>query len=334
MKAIRKSGLWLLLLVTALVFVLSACSSGNKQSGSSGSPGATGSSAPGAGQDAGTATEKPAPKVKVVVGGKDFTEQRLLSAITSIYLKEKGYPVEEVNGMGSQIVRSALENGQIDVYWEYTGTGLVVYQKQPAESDPVKAYETIKALDHELGLVWLNRADFNNTYAILMRRQHAEELGIKTISDLARYVNENPKALKFATNAEFYARDDGMKGLEKTYGFTVPSDRMVKMDSGLLYNALKEEQVDVSNGFATDGRIKGFDLITLEDDKLFFPAYHAAPVIRQAKLDEDPDLANLLNAIADKLDTETIVRLNYTVDVEHKEVAEVAREWLTSVGLI
>lgn len=328
MKTIRKSGLWLILLITAFSLVLSACSSGNKQS-------STASNAPqSAGQDAGSASEKPAPKVKVTVGGKDFTEQRILSAITSIYLKEKGYPVEEMNGMGSTVVRSALENGQIDVYWEYTGTGLVVYQKQPAEADPVKAYETIKSLDKELGLTWLNRADFNNTYAILMRRAHAEQLGIKTISDLAKYVNDNPSALKFATNAEFYARDDGMKGLQKTYNFAVPANQVVKMDSGLLYNALKEEQVDVSNGFATDGRIKGFDLVTLEDDKMFFPAYHAAPVIRQAKLDEDPELANLLNAVADKLDTETIVRLNYTVDVEHKEVAEVAREWLSSVGLI
>jgi osmoprotectant transport system substrate-binding protein len=332
MKTIRKSGMWLILLITALSLILSACGSGSKESSSNNTSGNNNTSSQSA--DAGSASEKPAPKVKVTVGGKDFTEQRILSAITSIYLKEKGYPVEEVNGMGSTVVRSALENGQIDVYWEYTGTGLVVYQKQPAEADPVKAYETIKNLDKELGLVWLNRADFNNTYAILMRRQHAEQLGIKTISDLAKFVNENPTALKFATNAEFYARDDGMKGLEKTYGFAVPANQMVKMDSGLLYNALKEEQVDVSNGFATDGRIKGFDLVTLEDDKMFFPAYHAAPVIRQAKLNEDPELANLLNAVADKLDTETIVRLNYSVDVEHKEVAEVAREWLSSVGLI
>jgi len=329
MKTIRKTGIWLVLMITTLAIVLSACSSGSQQNASNNNSNTQNTAQPEA-----SPSEKPAPKVKVVVGGKDFTEQRILSAITSIYLKEKGYPVEEVNGMGSTVVRSALENGQIDLYWEYTGTALVVYQKQPAESDPDKAYETIKSLDEQLGLIWLNRADFNNTYAILMRRAHAERLGIKTISDLAKHVNENPKELKFATNAEFYARDDGMKGLEKKYNFSVPANQVVKMDSGLLYNALKEEQVDVSNGFATDGRIKGFDLVTLEDDQMFFPAYHAAPVIRKAKLDEDPELANLLNAVADKLDTDTIVKLNYSVDVEHREVAEVAREWLKSAGLI
>lgn len=273
-------------------------------------------------------------KIKLVVGGKDFTEQLILSKITAIYLKEKGYPVEEAGSMGSAVVRNALENKQIDLYWEYTGTALVVYQKQEVETDPQVTYDKVKETDKANGLVWLNKANFNNTYAILMRQDQANELGIKTISDLSAYYNENKDALKFASNAEFYARDDGMKGVEAKYGFEIPSKNLTKMDSGLLYNALHEGQVDVSVGFATDGRIKGFELIALEDDKFFFPAYNGAPVIREEVLNKDSKVGDLLNEIADKLNSETMMKLNYTVDVEHKDLAEVSREWLVSEGLL
>jgi osmoprotectant transport system substrate-binding protein len=106
------------------------------------------------------------------------------------------------------------------------------------------------------------------------------------------------------------------------------------MDSGILYNALKEGQVDVSVGFATDGRIKAFNLVRLEDDKGFFPAYNASPVVRQEALKENPDLKELLIRLAERLDTDTMVELNYKVDVEHQDVTEVAREWLVSEGLV
>src|SRR5690606_4079178 len=108
-------------------------------------------------------------KGKLTIGGKDFTEQQILSKVTSIYLKESGFDVEEASNMGSAVVRSALENGQIDIYWEYTGTGLVVYQKQEVETDPDKAYEKVKENDKKNGVTWLNKANFNNTYAILMK---------------------------------------------------------------------------------------------------------------------------------------------------------------------
>ncbi|MEH7504423.1 glycine betaine ABC transporter substrate-binding protein [Neobacillus drentensis] len=273
-------------------------------------------------------------KGKVTVGGKDFTEQQILSKITSIYLKDKGFDIEEASNMGSAVVRSALENGQIDVYWEYTGTGLVVYQKQAVETDSDKAYEKVKENDKEKGIAWLNKANFNNTYAILMKKETAEKLGIKSISDLAKLVNDDSKKLKFASNAEFYARQDGVKGLQEHYGFKFPSKNVVKMDSGLLYNALKDGQVDVSVGFATDGRIKGFDLVVLEDDQQFFPAYNGVPVVRQEVADKNPEIAELLNKLADRLDNETMMTLNYSVDVDHKDVTEVGRQWLEEEGLI
>lgn len=274
-------------------------------------------------------TEK---KEKIVIGGKDFTEQLLLSKITSIYLKENDYPVEEASNMGSTVVRTALENGQIDLYWEYTGTALVIFQELEAERDPDKTYQIVKDNDAEIGLVWMDKSEVNNTYALLMKREKAEELGIKTISDLANHINDVDDSLIFSSNAEFYARDDGMKGLQKEYGFEFPANNVVRMESGLLYDALKEGQTDVSVGFATDARIRGFDLVVLEDDLQFFPAYNAAPVIREDKVNEE--ITELLNKLAANLDSETMMGLNYLVDVEHKDISEVAREWLEVNGFI
>ncbi|MED0652090.1 MULTISPECIES: glycine betaine ABC transporter substrate-binding protein [Aeribacillus] len=272
-------------------------------------------------------------KGKITVGGKDFTEQHILTKITSIYLKEKGYDVKEATNMGSTVVRQALENGQIDLYWEYTGTALVIYNHQPVETDPDAAYEKVKEIDQKKGLVWLNKAELNNTYAIMMLEKKANELGIKTISDLADYVN-NHKEIKFASNAEFYARQDGLRGLEKKYEFKFQPKNVIKMETGLLPNALKEGQVDASIGTSTDGRIKEFNLIILEDDKHYFPAYNAAPVVREESLEKNEELADQLNELSSRLNSETLIQLNYMVDVEHKDVAEVAREWLTSQNLI
>lgn len=307
-----------LIIFTSLLLIVAACSNDSKANNETKNE-----------NDDEAITEE---KETIVIGGKDFTEQLLLSKITSIYLKENGYPVEESSNMGSTVVRSALENGQIDLYWEYTGTALVIFQQEEAETDPDKTYQIVKDNDAEIGLVWMDKSDVNNTYALLMRREKAEELGIKTISDLANHINNVDDSLIFSSNAEFYARDDGMKGLQKEYGFEFPANNVVRMESGLLYDALKEGQTDVSVGFATDARIKGFDLVVLEDDLNFFPAYNAVPVIREDKLNDE--IAELLNELAANLDSETMMGLNYQVDVEHKDISEVAREWLEDTGFI
>jgi len=273
-------------------------------------------------------------KGKIVIGSKGFTEQIILSKITAIYLLENGYDVEEVNGMASTVVRAALENGKVDIYWEYTGTGLTIFNKQPKEIDPEITYQKVKKLDDRKGLIWLERANFQNPYTILMREGEAKEKGIKTLSDLAEYVNENPGDLIFGSNAEFYAREDGIKGLEKKYGFKFPINNVIKMDTGLTYTSLKEKVIDVAMGFATDGRVAGFNLVTLEDDKNFFPPYDAAPVVRKEILSKNPELAKLLKDISSCLDSESMIKLNYRVDVEHENVIVVAREWLVENGLL
>lgn len=273
-------------------------------------------------------------KGKITVGGKDFTEQQILTKMTSIYLKDKGYQVNESGNMGSSVVRSALQNGQIDVYWEYSGTALLVYLKQPLVTDPEKAYEKVKELDKKNGIDWLNKSAFNDTYAILMRKDEAKKLGISTLSDLAKYETKNPDKLKFASNAEFFGRADGLPGLENKYGFKFPDNNIVKMDTGLVYNALNEKQVDVSMGLATDGRINGFNLVEIKDDKQFFPPYNGVPVIRDKVLKQYPEVGKLLDQMSAKIDGATITNLNYLVDVKHEDVTKVAQDWLTKEGLI
>ena len=269
----------------------------------------------------------------LVVGGKNFTEQQLIAAITTQYLQAKGYEVETKAGMGSAVLRAAQENGQIDIYWEYTGTSLITYNKIEERLSAEETYQKVKELDAEKGLVWLDASKANNTYALAMNRAEAEEMGISTLSDLAKAVNEK-KGLVFASNAEFYARADGLKPLQEAYGFEFPRSDIKRMDSGLTYQALKEDQVDVALVFATDGRIPAFDFVVLQDDKGYFPAYALTPVVRKDILDQHPELADQLNALSAKLDDETMAGLNAKVDVDKQTIEQVAEEFLKSQGLI
>jgi osmoprotectant transport system substrate-binding protein len=275
----------------------------------------------------------PASAEEIVVGGKNFTEQQLLTSITSQYLTAKGYDVESRAGMGSAVVRSAQENGQIDVYWEYTGTALVVYNGVTEKLDREQTYERVKSLDAEKGLVWLNPSDANNTYALAMRRADAKKRNIKTLSDFAEVINSGTK-LVLASNAEWYAREDGYRPFSKAYGFDLPRDQIKRMDSGLTYTALKEELVDSALVFATDGRIPAFDFVVLKDDRGFFPDYAITPVIRADTLAANPKLAEQLNALSGAIDNETMSAMNAQVDVERVSVAKAARSFLEKHGLI
>ena len=272
----------------------------------------------------------------IVVGGKNFTEQQLLAEMTAQYLRAKGYEVDKRAGMGSAVLRQAQESGQIDVYWEYTGTSLITYNKVDISGQTLTAEETyqkVKELDAEQGLVWLEPSNANNTYALAMRKSEAEEMGIVTLSDLAKAVEEG-KDLSIALNAEFYARPDGFKPLQETYGFKFDRGDIKRMDTGLVYQALKDGQVNVGLVFATDGRIPAFDFKVLQDDKNFFPAYNLAPVVRKETLEKNPELADQLNALSAKLDDETMAGLNAQVDVERKNIEEVAENFLKEQGLI
>jgi osmoprotectant transport system substrate-binding protein len=269
----------------------------------------------------------------IVVGGKNFTEQQIMAEMTSQLLQAKGFKTDKRAGLGTAPLRQAQEAGQVDVYWEYTGTSLITFNKVTDKLDAKATYDKVKELDAAKGLVWLNPSKANNTYALAMRKADADAKGIKSLSDLAAKV-KGGENLKLASNAEFYARPDGLAPLQQTYGFEFGRENVVRMDTGLVYQALKDKQVDVGLVFATDGRIPAFDFVVLNDDKGFFPSYALTPVVRKETLDKNPKLAEILNGLSAKLDDATMAKLNAAVDVEKKSVEEVAAGFLKSQTLI
>ncbi len=272
----------------------------------------------------------------IKVGSKDFTEQLILGQITILALEDAGLEVvDNTNVAGSDKVRSALINGDIDVYWEYTGTAWLMHlQHDEAITDSQEAYDLVKEADADNDLIWLDYAPFNNTYTIMMKREDSESLGLNSISDLADYINANPGSLSFGADHEFTARPDGLPALEEAYEFEFAGNSLKVMDIGIVYRTLKDGQVDTGMGFATDGRIAAFDFINLEDDKDFFPVYNPAAVVRADVLEKHPELEEILNKVAEKLDNDAMTQMNYLVDIEEMEPRQVAEDWLKEQGLI
>jgi osmoprotectant transport system substrate-binding protein len=265
----------------------------------------------------------------LVLGGKNFTEQYVLTEITSQYLRSKGYTVDARTGLGSVLLRSAQENGQIDVVWEYTGTAALVYDKIKEKLDSKAMYERVKDLDAKRGLIWLDASPLNNTYALGLPQQIADQTGIHTISQLAAKIASEPKKKHvFAMDAEFANRPDGLKPLEAAYGMQFSRAETRQMDPGLVYTALHNNQVWVGLIYTTDGRVKGFNIAPLEDDRHYFPAYNATPVVRKPILDQNPQLAAQLNALSHALNNDTMLEMNKQVDIDGRPVKDVAADFL------
>ena len=276
----------------------------------------------------GTAEKK---QNQVTVGGKNFTEQDILVYMMKYMLEGNTKLKVETKAFlgGTSIVAQALERGDIDLYVEYTGTALINLLGQPVINDPQTAYEKVRSIYKEKKrLEWLQPLGFNNTYTLTMRSDEANRLGIKKISDLAGKTD----TLTLGCTAEFMERPDGIKGLEKKYGFKF--NKTSSMDPGLTYAAVRDKKVAVIDGFATDGRIPAFNLVVLEDDRQFFPPYFAAPVIREDALKNHPEIATVLNRLAGKLTDQEMARLNALVDLEKKDAKIVAKEWLQAKGFI
>jgi len=269
----------------------------------------------------------------LTVGGKNYTEQLILSSMTEQYLDALGHDVSKRDGMGSAVLRQAQENGQIDLYWEYTGTSLIVYNDVSESLSNEATYERVKQLDAEKGIVWLNPSDANNTYALAMREDDAEQRGIETLDDLAAAIN-NEVEIPIGLDTEFYARDDGWRPLQEAYGFKVERRDIVRMDTGLMYSALRDAEVDVAVVFSTDGRVPAFDLRILEDTRGFFPAYSLTPVVREETLEIAPELAEQMNTLSALLDDQTMATLNASVDVERESIDDVAESFLREHGLL
>ncbi|MBU8879928.1 glycine/betaine ABC transporter substrate-binding protein [Bacillus sp. FJAT-29790] len=276
-----------------------------------------------------TAGESGKPTIKV--GSKNFTEQFILGEIYAQAFEAAGYPVERKLNLGGTLVAyEALKSGDIDLYPEYTGTALMDILKGEPLGDGDAVYEEVKAGMKNENIEVLNKTGFNNTYVLVATKEVAEKYNLKTLTDLS----EKAPELKFALIPEFGERADGLPGLQKTYGgFNFKNAQLFEI--GLKYRALTSGEVDVTIGFGTDGQIAGFNLVALEDDKNFWPPYHAAPLVRQSVVEENPEVAEILNKINSLLTDDVMASLNWKADGDDKEEpSAIAKEFLKENGFL
>jgi len=270
-------------------------------------------------------------EAEIVIGSKNFTEQFILGHLMADLIEEKTgmNVVRRFNLGGTMICHGALVNNEIDIYAEYTGTGLTAILKKDVISDPDRALEVVtREYRKRFHVEWLRPFGFNNTYALTVRRDAARKRGWNTISDLT----EAAPRLRAGFTAEFAERPDGYPGLKKAYGFHF--GQVLDLDPALMYEAVSKKEVDVICAFATDGRIAAYDLKPLQDDRGFFPPYYAAPLIREQVLEDHPEIRKALAPLEGLLNDAAMQKLNYEVDGEKRSPREVAREFLKSKGLL
>ena len=268
----------------------------------------------------------------LTVGSKEFTESILLGKITALALEDAGAEVEDQTGIsGSATVRAALESKDIDLYWDYTGTGWVNILGNSPTDLPEDLYEAVSTADAENGIAWLEPAPFENAYAIAVTSEFAEENDVTSMSDAAEYVQQNPDDGVICAASEFINRDDGLPGLQEAYGFEFTD--VNELDFNLIFT-----QVGESCAFGevttTEGRVLSQDLQILEDDKDFFLEYRGVLTLRQETLDEHPEIEEIMAPIGEALTNETITELNSKVDVEGQQPDAVAKEWMESEGFV
>lgn len=272
---------------------------------------------------------------KLSVTSKDFTEQILLGKLTVLALKAAGADVtDKTNVSGSVNSRHAIERGEADMGWEYTGTAWITYLGHTTPiPDPEKQYQAVKAEDLKRNdIAWLTKATFNNTYAFAVTQANAKKYGLSKLSDIARVP---PAQRTFCLESEFFSRADGFPGVLKAYDLPMPPGSQIKkLDTGVVYNATARGSCLFGEVFDTDGRIQALHLVTLKDDRSFFPIYNPALTINQPVLRRYPQIATIAEQIASRLSTATMRKLNAEVDVEGREPVLVARDWLRSQGLI
>ena len=267
----------------------------------------------------------------IVIGSKDSAEPVILGHMLAD-LVEAHTPLKtdrRLNLGGSLICYNALKQGGLDAYVEYTGTALTTLLKRPPGYDPVKVRQEVADFLANEGITTLPSLGFENSFAILMRRRQAEALGIRKISDLRNHAG----TLRPGFGPEFMNRPDGYPGLIKAYGIDFANGPR-EMDRNLLYQAVSSESIDVAAGDATDGRVASLDLVQLEDDRRYFPPYEAVPLVRSKALADHPKLIEALSKLSGKIDARTMQRLNNEVDGKKRDPAAVAREFLTSAGLL
>lgn len=265
---------------------------------------------------------------KIVVGSKDFTEGLLVSEIYALALEDAGFKVERKFDIAGSLVHTSLINKEIDLYPEYTGTGLMTVLKMEMITDPQEVYDTVKKeYESQFQVTWLDYASANDGQGLAIRSEVAKRLQIKTLSDLQKHASE----LRFASQGDFDVREDSLPALEKAYGPFDWKDSRV-YDSGMKYQLLEQDEADVTPAYTTDGALVDKEKFTmLIDDLHVWPPYNLAPVVRDEILDQYPEIAEVLNKISKHLDNDTLIQLNAKVDLEKQEYEDVAKEFYDSI---
>jgi osmoprotectant transport system substrate-binding protein len=267
---------------------------------------------------------------RIVIGSKNFTEQAILGELLAQYLEHRGFPVERRFYLaGTYVCHQAMLAGRVDLYVEYTGTALTAILKEPPASDHTRVYDEVRqAYEKRFHLVVAEPLGFDNSFALVIRGDDAHRLGVRTISEAAKYAPQWRAGFGY----EFMERQDGFAGLARTYGLRFAQPPRI-MDLGLLYRALESRQVDMIAGSATDGLIAALGLVVLEDDKHYFPPYQAVPVVRREALERYSGLGAALSGLAGRISESDMRRMNYQVDAQHREIAQVVAEFLREKGL-
>lgn len=266
----------------------------------------------------------------IVVSSKNSTENRLLGELLAqVIEQETDIEVERrLNLGGSTIVFNAIASGEVDIYPEYTGTGWIAHLKREERaSDPLQVYVQVSnAFREQLSIIWLSPFGFNNSYAIAMHEDVAQKYDISTISDMEKHGSK----LRGGLTHECIGRQDCLIGLTKMYGFDLPN--VSGMEHGLSYEALQTGRVDFVDAYTTDGKLLRYKVRILEDDKGFFSPYDAAPIIRADTLAKHPELREVINRLAYRIDEQTMRKLNFAVEENGGDNASVARSFLASLS--
>ena len=267
---------------------------------------------------------------KIIIGSKNFTEQVILGELLAQHIENhtKLKVDRRFNLGGTFIAHEAVKAGKIAGYVEYTGTSFTTILKEKPISDPESVYKKVKEYyDQNLKLAVMKPLGFENTFAMIIREEDAKKWQIKSLSEIGKY---SPQ-MKAGFGYEFLERADGYPGLSKTYGLKFANIK--QMELGLMYQALKEKQVDFIAANSTDGLIPVLNLVILEDDKKYFPPYQAIPIFNQEILQKYPELTNTINQLGGKISTTAIQKMNYQVDNQSQPVERVVSEWLKSQKL-
>jgi osmoprotectant transport system substrate-binding protein len=272
----------------------------------------------------------------LTVTSKEFTEQLILGAMMGIAFEAAGADVLDRTGIqGSIGAREAVKSGDADGMYEYTGTAWITYlgNSKPV-TDPLKQWQAVRDADLKNGLTWLPPSALNNTYALAMNQANFKKYGTKTLSEVAALAKKDPGAVTVCVESEFANRADGLPGMEKAYGMSLPAKNITQMDTGIIYTQVKKGSCTYGEVFTTDGRIKSMNLAVMADDKKFFPNYNAAPEINTKALKKWPAIAKVLDPVTAKLNNTVAQTLNAKVDVDGEDPHQVALDWMKAEGLV